>query len=121
MDPAIGEFICHNPVHKGQSGVTMATNFGTKIGKAITRVQTSPIVDISRNSNGRISVIPDATVTCLGRLVVLHVLCMLMWPWPEPRSRSRSRTSWTSDNCPQLHISRSISSVTFAWSSKLMV
>jgi len=28
---AIGEFICDNPVHKGQRGVAMATNFGTKI------------------------------------------------------------------------------------------
>jgi len=28
---AIGEFICDTPVHKGQRGVTMATNFGTKI------------------------------------------------------------------------------------------
>jgi len=46
--------------------------------KAITRVQTSPFVDISRNSNGRISVVRDATVTCLSMLVVLHVLCMLM-------------------------------------------
>jgi len=45
--------------------------------KAITRVQTSPNVDISRNSNGHISVC-DATVTWLGMLVVLHVLCMLM-------------------------------------------
>ena len=25
------EFICDNPLHKGQRGVTMATNFGTKI------------------------------------------------------------------------------------------
>ena len=25
------EFICDTPVHKGQRGVTMATNFGTKI------------------------------------------------------------------------------------------
>jgi len=28
---AIGELICDTPVHKGQRGVTMATNFGTKI------------------------------------------------------------------------------------------
>jgi len=28
---ATGEFICDIPVHKGQSGVTMATNFGTKL------------------------------------------------------------------------------------------
>ena len=28
---AIGEFTCDTAVHKGQSGVTMATNFGTKI------------------------------------------------------------------------------------------
>ena len=48
------------------------------LGKLFTRVQTSPFVDISRNSNGRISVVRDATVTCLGMLVVLQVLCMLM-------------------------------------------
>ena len=45
--------------------------------KAITRVQTSPFVDISRNSNGRISIVRDATVTCLSTLVVVEVLCML--------------------------------------------
>jgi len=28
---AIGEFICDTPVHKGQMGVTVATNFGTKL------------------------------------------------------------------------------------------
>jgi len=27
----MGEFIYDTPVHKGQRGVTMATNFGTKI------------------------------------------------------------------------------------------
>jgi len=48
--------------------------------KAITRVQTSSNVDISRNSNGHISVLPDATVTWLGKLVVLYVLCMSMCP-----------------------------------------
>jgi len=46
--------------------------------KAITRVQTSWNVDISRNSNDHISVLRDATVTWLDLLVVLHVLCMLM-------------------------------------------
>ena len=46
--------------------------------KAITRVQTSPNVDISRNSYGHISVLRNATVTWLGLQVVLHVLCMLM-------------------------------------------
>jgi len=78
-------------------------------------------VDISRNSNGYISVVRDATVTRLGKLLVIHVLCMLMWPWTDPRSMSRSRTIWTSDNCPLLHISRSISSATFAYSSKVML
>jgi len=47
-------------------------------GKAITSVQTSPNVDTSRNSNGHISVVRDATVTWLGILLVLHVLCMFM-------------------------------------------
>ena len=46
--------------------------------KCITRVQTSPNVDISGNSNGHTSVLHDATVTWLGMLVVLHVLCMLI-------------------------------------------
>jgi len=41
-------------------------------------VQTLQNVDISRNSNGRVSVVCDATVTWLGMLVVLHVLYMLM-------------------------------------------
>jgi len=44
---------------------------------AITRVQTSRNVDISRNSNDHISVVHEATVTWLGTLVVLQVLCML--------------------------------------------
>jgi len=35
-------------------------------------VQTSPNVDISLNSNGRISVLRNATVTWLRMLVVLH-------------------------------------------------
>ena len=64
--------------------------------KAITRVQTSPNVDISRNSNGHILVVHDATVRWLGILVLLHVLCVLIWPWPDPRSRSTSRSIWTS-------------------------
>ena len=46
--------------------------------KAIMRVQSSRNVNISRNSNGHISVVRDATVTRLGELVALHVLCMLM-------------------------------------------
>ena len=52
--------------------------------KAITTVQTSPNVDISRHSNGHISVVRDATVRWLGVLVVVQVLCMLIWPWPAP-------------------------------------
>ena len=44
--------------------------------KAIKRVQTSPNVDISRNSNGRISVVRDASHV-VDVQVVLHVLCML--------------------------------------------
>jgi len=31
MNAALREYFCHTPVHKGQTGVTMATNFGTKI------------------------------------------------------------------------------------------
>jgi len=54
-------------------------------------VQTSRNVDISRNSNGHISVLREATVTWSGTLVVLQVLCTLIWPWPNPRSRSRSQ------------------------------
>ena len=62
------------------------------------RVQISSNIDIWRHSNGHISVLRNATVTWLGPQVVLHVLCMLMWPWPDPTSRSRSRGFWTSDN-----------------------
>jgi len=38
------------------------------------RVQTSSNVDISRNSNGHISVLRDATATWLGKLVVIYTL-----------------------------------------------
>jgi len=48
--------------------------------KVITRVQTSPNDDFSRNSNGHIFVVRDATVTWLGVLVVLHELCILASP-----------------------------------------
>jgi len=51
------------------------------------RVQTSPNVDISGNSNGHISVIRDATVMWLGTLVVLHVLCMLMCLTPPSQGQ----------------------------------
>jgi len=87
--------------------------------KVTTRVQTSRHVDIWRNSNGCILVLRETTVTWSGKLVVLHALCMLMWPWSDPRSRSRG--FWTSKNCRKLHFSRSISSAILAWSSKLMV
>jgi len=66
--------------------------------KAIRRVQTSRNVNISRNSNGHISIVREATVRRLGMLVVLQLLCMLIWPWPDPRSRSRSRSFWSSEN-----------------------
>jgi len=58
---------------------------------------------MSRNSNGHISVLRETTVTWLGKLVVLHVLCMLMWPWPRPRSRSRG--FWTPKDCTSLGLS----------------
>jgi len=46
--------------------------------KGIITVHTSRNVDISRHSNGHIFwYCGDATVTWLGTLVVLHVLCML--------------------------------------------
>jgi len=45
--------------------------------KAIRRVQTSPNVDSSRNSNGRISVVRDATVTWLLNFRQLAKPCML--------------------------------------------
>jgi len=47
-------------------------NFEFPSRKAITRVQTSSNVDISRHSNGHISVVRKATVTWLGKLLVLH-------------------------------------------------
>jgi len=37
-------------------------------------------VDITRNSNGHISVLLEATITRSGILVVLYVLRMLIWP-----------------------------------------
>ena len=58
--------------------------------RTITRVQTSLNVDISWNSTGHILAVRDATVIWLGTLLVLHLLCMLMWPWPDPMSRSRA-------------------------------
>jgi len=70
--------------------------------KAIARVQTSRNVDISRNSNGHILLVREATVRWLGKLVGIagmQVLCMLIWPWPDPRSRSRLRGFWISENC----------------------
>jgi len=45
----------------------------------------------------------EATVRCLGKLVVLHVLCLLTWPWLDPRSRSRSL--WSCENCSFLGLS----------------
>jgi len=44
----------------------------------LSRVHTSFDVDISRNSNGHISVLHEATVRWLGTLLVLHVFCMLI-------------------------------------------
>jgi len=46
-------------------------------------------------SYGHISVLRNATVTSLGMLVVLHVLCMLTCPWPDPRSRSSRQSKHT--------------------------
>ena len=59
-------------------GLQLESDFRISFTKAITRVQTSPNVDISRNSNDRISVVRDATVTWLIVQVVLHILCMLV-------------------------------------------
>jgi len=89
-------------------------HFSRSISSAI-----SSNVNIWRNLNGHISVVRDTAVTWLSTQVVLHVLCMLTWPSPDPSSRSQS--IWTYDNCPELHISRSISSAISARSSKLMV
>jgi len=63
---------------------------------ALIWAQTSRNVDITRISNGRISVLHEATVTLAVLLVVLHILCMLMWPWPDPKSRSWG--FWSSKN-----------------------
>jgi len=46
--------------------------------KAITRVQTSRNVDITRNSNDHISVGRETTVRWLCMLAVLQALCMLI-------------------------------------------
>jgi len=52
-------------------------------------VQTSPNVDILLNSNGHISVVRDATVTWLGKLIVFDELYVDV-TLTRPRSRSRS-------------------------------
>jgi len=70
--------------------------------KAIMWVQTWLNVDITRISNGHISVLLEAAVTRLGMPVVLYVLRILMWPWPDPRSRSL--TFWSSENCTFLRL-----------------
>ena len=71
--------------------------------KAIMWVQTWLNVDITRISNGHISVLLQHRVTQLGTLVVLHVLCMLIWLSPDPWSRSRLCGFWSSENCRKLH------------------
>ena len=65
--------------------------------KAITWVHSSRNVDITRISNGHISVLLLDGVTRLGKLLVLHMLCMSVWSWPNPALRSRSRGFWNSD------------------------
>ena len=62
--------------------------------KAITGVQTSPAVDISRHSNGRISVVREATVRWWGTLIVLHVLSMLIWLDPIQGQCREISTPW---------------------------
>ena len=71
--------------------------------KKLSRVQTLLNFDITRILNGHISLLLEATVTCLGMLVVLYVLRMLIWPWPDPRSRSLTFRS--SANCTFLRLS----------------
>jgi len=66
---------------------------------AITWLQTSCNVDNTGISKGHISMLLAARGTWSGMLVVLHVMCILIWPWPDPRSRSRSRGFWFSENC----------------------
>jgi len=66
---------------------------------AITCLKTSWNVDITRISNGHVSVLLDAMVTRSGMLGVLYVLRILIWPWPDPRWRSRSLTFRSSENC----------------------
>jgi len=74
--------------------------------KAITWIQTSRNVDITRISNGHIglSVLLEATLAWSGKLVVIYVLRILMWPWPDPRSRSRSLAFWSYENCTFLRL-----------------
>jgi len=72
----------------GRSTACLSPVFEFPSRKAIKRVETLRNVDISRNSNGHISVVREATVRWLGTLIVLHVLCILLWPWPDPSSRS---------------------------------
>jgi len=63
------------------------------------------LVDIAQISNGHISGLLQGKVTCSGKLVVLYVLRMLIWPWPDQRSRSRSLSFWSSENCTFLCLS----------------
>jgi len=50
--------------------------------KAITWLQTCKNVDITRISNGQISILLEARVCWSGTLVVLYILCILMRPCP---------------------------------------
>jgi len=68
-------------------------------------VQSSWNANITRISNGHISLLLEATVTWSGMLAVLYVLHMLIWPWTDPRSRSRSLIFSISANCTFLHLS----------------
>jgi len=84
--------------------------------KAITWLQTLRNVDITRISNGHISVLRVATVTWSGTLVAVHVQADVTL------DRSKVKVKVTGLlKFQKSHFSRSISSAISAWSSKAVV
>ena len=59
-------------------------------------------MDITRISDGHISILLEATVTQSSMLVVLYILRILMSPWRD--AKSRSLTLWSCENCTFLRL-----------------
>ena len=70
----MGEFIYDTPVHKGQRGVTMATNFGTKIAinayKCISMRESENVITYNRgfswSANAKKTLIAGSKGHCHG-------------------------------------------------------